>query len=66
MSRYVKLAQLDKHESVNTRGEHYNPGLAGSIPSGGKNVAEFILLRILRGLGRTRRIIEKLESVLFL
>ena len=63
MSSYVKLAQLDRHEGVNTRGEHYNPGLAGSIPSGGKPVAEFILLRILREFGRTRRITEKLECL---
>ena len=42
----VKLAQLDRHESVNTRSEHYSPTVAGKL------FADFILLRILLGFGK--------------
>ena len=40
----AKIVQLGRHETVNTRSEHYSPSVVGSIPVRGKFFAEFILL----------------------
>ena len=40
----AKIAQLGKHETVNTRSEHYSPGLEATIPVRSNFFAEFILL----------------------
>ena len=35
---------MGRHETVNTRSEHYSPRVEGSIPVRGNFSAEFILL----------------------
>ena len=40
----AKIAQLARHETVNTRREHYSPRVPGSIPVRGNFFVEFILL----------------------
>ena len=40
----AKIAQMGRHETINTRNEHYSPRVEGSIPVRGNFFAEFILL----------------------
>ena len=40
----AKIAQMGRHDIVNTRSEHYSPRVEGSIPVRGNFFAEFILL----------------------
>ena len=35
----AKIVQLGRHETVNTRSEHYSPSVAGSIPVRGIEVS---------------------------
>ena len=56
----AKIAQLGRHETVNTRSVHFSSGVAGSIPVIGNFFAEFILL--LYNSGRTVRMIYFREN----
>ena len=38
----AKIAQMGRHENVNTRSEHYSSRIKGSIPVRGNFFAEFI------------------------
>ena len=40
----AKMAQIGRHETVNTRSEHYSPGVESSIPVRGNFYVEFIFL----------------------
>ena len=40
----AKIAQMGRHETVNTRSEHYSPRVEGSIPVRDNFFAEIILL----------------------
>ena len=51
----AKIAQIGRHETVNTKSEHYSPRLEGSIPVRGNVFADFILLKY--NSGRSDRMI---------
>ena len=41
----ANIAQMGRHETVNTRSENYSPGLEGSIPVRDNFFSDFILLK---------------------